>query len=180
MRKVILYSAISIDGMIAKEDGSVDWLDELPNPDKLDYGYFDFYKKIDTTIMGNKTYQQVLGFDVPFPYPDKENFVLTRNSALQADENVQFISKDPVSFVHELKSKEGADIWLIGGGAINALFLNNNLVDELKLSIIPVVLGNGIPLFNGPVDLSKFQFLESKAYNTGVVSLVYQAKVEMA
>jgi len=173
MKKVIIYAATSLDGMIAKADGSVDWLDELPNPEQLDYGYFDFYDTIDATIMGNKTYQQVLGFDVPFPYKGKKNYVLTRNTSLTKDENVEFISKDPIDIIRNLKESDGKDIWLIGGGEINTLLLNNGLIDQIIVHIMPIILGSGIPLFNKEVNVSMLELIESKTYSTGVIEMRY-------
>ena len=77
MRKIISYIAMSIDGKIAKANGDISWLEEIPNPNNDDYGYAEFYNSIDTTLMGRITYEQVIGFDVPFPYPDKTNYVFT-------------------------------------------------------------------------------------------------------
>jgi dihydrofolate reductase len=174
MRKIILYIAISLDGKIAKPDGDVSWLDELPNPDHLDYGYADFLSSIDTTLMGNTTYKQLLGFGIEFPYRGKENYVFTRNKELREDENVKFISNDPVSFVKELKSREGGNIWLIGGGKLNTLLLNERLIDEMIIFVIPIVLGDGIPLFgNTPIE-SKLEMIKSKAYSNGVIELNYK------
>lgn len=171
MRKISLYIAASIDGYIAKADGSVAWLDEIPNPENSDFGYFDFIKEIDTTIMGGATYRQVLTFG-EWPYTDKENFVLTRNTKLE-DSNVNFFSGDVVSFAKDLKAKPGKGIWLIGGGEINTLFLRNNLIDEIILTIIPVVLGDGIPLF-AKADLNKTMTLKkSEAFSNGMVQLTY-------
>lgn len=173
MRKVKLYIAVSIDGLIADKDGGIDWLNALPNPDNLDYGYFEMYNSIDATLMGNITYQQVLGFDIPFPYSDKQNFVFTRNQSLTKDENVTYISDDIVNFVNDLKVKEGKSIWLIGGGKINTILLNANLIDEMIITYIPTVLGEGIPLFTSDLQLKSFRLLKSEIHNTGVVSLTY-------
>ncbi len=105
MINVILYIAASLDNYIARQDGNVDWLDypdyQLPNED---YGYPDFYKNIGTTLMGYNTYKIVLGFDVPFPYPDKTNYVFTRSTDKQDNEFVKFISGDIVEFVRQLKN----------------------------------------------------------------------------
>jgi len=103
MRKVILYVAISLDGKIAKPDGNVEWLDSIPNPDQLDYGYAEFYENIAITIMGNNTYEEVLGFDVPFPYPTKKNYVLTRQEGKTDTEFVSFVSGD-VGWLEEVRS----------------------------------------------------------------------------
>lgn len=173
MRKIKLYIAASIDGFIADKNGSVEWLETLPNPDLLDYGYYTMYNSIDTTLMGNATYQQVLGFDVPFPYPDKTNFVFTRNSSLTKDENVTFVSDNIVDFVKDLKAKDGKAIWLIGGGQINTILLNADLIDELIIAYMPIVLGEGIPLFSANTALKSFRLLKSETFGTGVVSLTY-------
>lgn len=78
MRKIILYIATSVNGYIAKSDGSVDWLESIPNPNKDDYGCPKFYSSIDTTILGYNTYKQIINWDIEFPYKEKTNYVLTR------------------------------------------------------------------------------------------------------
>ncbi|MFK7932277.1 MAG: dihydrofolate reductase family protein [Saprospiraceae bacterium] len=176
MRKIKLYSAISLDGKIAKASGEVDWLDQIPNPNKLDYGYFAFYDTIDTVLMGNKTYQQVLGFDVPYPYREKKSYVFTRDTSLASDENVTFISKNIPDFLTDLKEQEGKDIWLVGGGALNALLLKHQLVDEFIVHVMPIVLGGGISLFSDIIEPTQLELLNSKTYDTGVVELNYQVK----
>jgi len=172
MRKVKLYIASSIDGKIALPDGNIDWLNDFNNPDQ-DYGYKDFLDSVDITIMGNKTYQQVLSFGKEFPYRDKRNYVFTRNTGLIKDENVDFVSRDYLSFIHALKNETGKDIWLIGGSKVNSFFLANNLIDELILFIIPVLLGDGIPLFEKPGVLTEARLAGTKCYSNGVVELKY-------
>ena len=178
MKKIILYAAISLDGKIAKEDGDIEWLHEIPNPDQVDHGYTDFYESIDTTLMGNKTYQQVLGFDIPFPYVGKENFVFTQNKTLEDDENVKYISNDIIPFLQDLKRKEGKDIWLVGGAKINTLLLNNNLIDKMMVFVMPVILGSGIPLFSGTPNFSNLQLIKSKSYTTGTVGITYEIDIK--
>lgn len=174
MRKIKLYIAISLDGKIAGVEGEVDWLDQLPNPEQLDYGYFDFYANIDTVLMGNKTYQQVLGFDVPYPYPGMESYVFTQNTELKDDENVTYITKDIPQFLQTLKEKQGKDIWLIGGGEVNSLLIKSGLIDELWVHVMPIVLGAGIPLFAEGIEKTFLKLTDSKTYPTGVVGLTYQ------
>lgn len=176
MRKVILYVAISLDGKIAKSDGSVEWLEDLPNPENSDHDYVEFYESIDTTIMGNATYQQVKGFDVPFPYKEKTNYVLTRNTSLTEEEYVKFISEDPVGFVASLKAEKGKDIWLVGGAKMVELFLEHKLVDVLRIFVIPIILGAGIPLFGEKLDPEWLTLKESKSYSTGAVGITYEMK----
>jgi dihydrofolate reductase len=173
MRKLKLYIAASLNGKIARADGSVDWLEKLPNPDGSDYGYRSFYDSIDATIQGHTTYAQVLSFGIPFPYADKENYVITRSKTRQDTEHVHFISEDPVEWVRDFKTREGKDIWLIGGGQVNTLMLNAGLIDELWIFIMPVILEEGIGLFEHLPGERSLSLLESKSYASGAVELRY-------
>ncbi len=173
MRKIKLYIAISLDGKIAKPNGDVGWLDEVPNPDKTDYGYGEFIESIDTTLMGRKTFKQVEAFEGPFPYKGLKNYVFTEHPEKYASENVEFVSGDIVSFVSELKTEQGKDIWLIGGGQINALVLNHQLIDEMQIFVMPIVLGAGIPLFHSLAKETPLNLVETKSYSSGVVLLKY-------
>lgn len=173
MRKIKLYIAISLDGKIAKMDGDVSWLDKIPNPDKTDYGYKDFYKNIDTLLMGNKTYEIVQKFDIDNPYQGADVYVFTRNTNLKSDE-VKYVSQNAVDFVSDLKKKEGKDIWLMGGGILNTAFFNLGLIDEFLIYIMPVVIGDGIPLFGEGLKQESLQLINSTAYKSGVVELIYK------
>ena len=172
MRKLKLYTASSIDGLIAREDGSVDWLDAVPNPNNLDYGYVDFYNSVDITLMGNKTYQQVMSFDFDFPYQSTTNYVFSRAPKIDTA-HVSFVTKDIPGFVKKLKKGKGKDIWLIGGGELNSLLLKNDLIDELILTIIPVILGSGIPLFSIGGKEQFFSLIKSRAFDNGIVQIRY-------
>jgi dihydrofolate reductase len=172
-RKVIIYIASSINNKIAARDGSVAWLESIPHKEGEDYGYYKFYETIDTTIMGYATYAQLKSWDIPFPYPDKKNFVITRKKDPEADSNVEFIIKDHIQFVSEIKNSEGKDIWLIGGGQVNTLLLNAGLVDEIIVHVMPVILDGGLDMFAGIPGMKALALFESKAYDSGVVELRY-------
>lgn len=172
MRKLILYIAISLDGKIAGPEDDVKWLEELPNPDKSDYGYHDFVQSVDTTIMGNTTYQWIRRQPVPFPYPDTKNYVLTR-SEQESNDEVTFLSKDIPGFIEQLKQREGKNIWLIGGGGVNQVCLDAGLIDEMRVFVMPVILGEGVPLFAEGYERSGVRLISSKTYSSGVVELVY-------
>lgn len=174
MRKVKLYIAISLDGKIAKPDGDVKWLDEIPNPEMSDYGYVDFINNIDITLMGRNTYDFVVNSGVPFPYTETENYVFSRDASLKDNENVKVIHGDPAKFVAELKEKDGKDIWLIGGGKINTILWNKGLIDELMVFVMPIVLGDGIPLFGHYPITSQLKLTQSIAYSSGVCCLCYK------
>lgn len=176
MRDIILFSAVSIDGYIARTNGDIDW---LSNGEVIDYGYDDFYATIDTTLMGHATYKQVCTFG-EFPYPDLSNYVFSRSEVLATDPKVQFVSGDPVPFIRELKQREGKSIWLVGGGQLNAVLLDHKLIDTMWLFVIPVVLGTGIPLFAQVDAETHFHLTDSKVYPDGTIKLVYQLKPHAA
>ena len=157
MRKIKLFIACSLDGYIAKEDGSVNWL-----PENTDSGYDQFYSSIDTVLMGQKTYEQILTFG-KYPYKDKISYVFSRNPNQKKDENVEFTS-EVEEFTKKLVSSSGKDIWLVGGSEIASTFLNLKFVDELILSVIPVVLSKGIPLFKNIKEEIKLELIKTTEY----------------
>ena len=161
----MLYIATTLDGYIAGPNGEIDWLKAGRD---LDYGYKKFYSSIDTTLMGNSTYQ--LTRTVPkFPYPDKTNYVFTRGTPSPDTSHARFISGDIAAFVRSLKEESGRDIWLVGGGQVNTVMLNKGLVDEMILTIFPLVLGEGIPLFAPGATRSLFITLGCETYETGLM-----------
>jgi len=167
LRKIKLFIASSLDGYIAKEDGSVDWL-----PQSGDSGYIHFYKSIDTVLMGKKTYEQILTFG-KYPYKDKKYYVFTRSlNQKKKNENVEFTS-EVEKFTKKLISSSGKDIWLVGGSDIVSTFMNLKFVDEIILSIIPVVLGKGIPLFKNIKQEIKLELIKTTEYDE-LVELSYK------
>jgi dihydrofolate reductase len=174
MRKITLYSALSVDGFIAAADGNIDWLhNEAYALEGEDFGYGAFYASIDTTLQGNKTYRQVASFDVPFPYAGKTNYVFSRSSQ-PAAEHVVFVQEDLVTFVRQLKVQAGGGIWLVGGGQLNGLLLQAGLIDELYLTFIPVALGEGIGLFGKrTMPAQGLQLLEHRVFSNGMINVRY-------
>lgn len=176
MSAVILYIAASLDGYIAKADGSVDWL-AIVNDEETDYGYADFYAGVDAIAMGSRTYEQVLDFE-EWPYPDKRVFVFTRRPLEAVTHDVSFTSQSPVDFVRGLDSAGVRTLWLAGGGDLVASFMEHRLIDEYIISVVPIVLGDGIPLFKGPLPEHRLEFLESTDYASGLVQLHYRNRPE--
>lgn len=165
MGKIILYIATSLDGCIARENGDIDWL-----PTNTDSGYDKFYKSIDIVIMGKTTYDQVLTFGA-YPYKEKRSFVFTRNDSLTKDENVEFVSN--VEELAKIISSSEANIWLVGGSKLLSTFLQYKLVDEIIISIIPIVLGKGIPLFQNINQEVKLELMRTTTYSE-LVELTYK------
>jgi len=166
MKKIIVYIASSLDGYIARENGDIDWL-----PENTASGYDEFYKTIDTVVMGKNTYKQVLTFG-EYPYKDKSSYVFTRNNDQTKDENTEFVS-DVDKFVKKNISNSEKNIWLVGGAEIISSFLNRGFVDEIILSIIPVVLGKGISLFKNIQNEVKLELIKTTDYDK-LVELHYR------
>ena len=174
MRRIKLYIATSLNGKIAKNDGSVDWLESIPRPEDSDYGYTDFYNSIDTTIQGYNTYKQIIDWGIDFPYKGKKNYVLTKKQDIKNTGFVEFINEDPVGFIKKLKEEKGGDIWLIGGGKANTLVLNAGLLDEIQVFIMPIVLSGGIDLFDAFPNETQLKLFETVTFESGVIGLKYR------
>ena len=175
MRRIILYIATSIDGYIATEDGGVEWLNEISNPTNEDHGFKDLLASIDTVLMGGKTYHEIIGFGISWPYKDKKSYVVSRrNSNVTPNENVHFIMEDVITRISELKSEVGKDIWLVGGGELTAMLLNANQIDEMQICTVPIILGNGIQLFPDKTKESHWKLVNSKFFSTGLLLSTYQ------
>ena len=168
MRKITLYTAASLDGYIAGPNGEIDWLDSADQPGE-DYGYAAFMETIDTTIMGTATYKLAESFGGD-PYPGKTNYVFTRQTPPPPDtDRWHFVNDDIVGFVRGLREAQGEGIWLVGGGQINTVMLNAGLIDEMVITMFPLVLGSGIPLFAPSASLTHFRTVSAHAYDNGLV-----------
>ena len=165
MTKVLVYVASSLDGYIARDDGSIDWL-----PEPSESGYDTFYKSIDTVIMGKTTYDQVLTFGV-YPYKGKKSFVFSKTRQ-NIDENAEFVS-DVEKFVKDGFPGAGENIWLVGGAKIIASFLKQGMVDEIIITKIPVLLSKGIHLFQNLEDETKLELIKAEKYGQ-LVDLHYK------
>lgn len=175
MKKIKLYIAASIDRYIAQNDGDLDWLMKYPVNAETNYGYDVFFESIDTVIMGGRTYQDILNMDVIWPYMDKTTYVISRNHQ-DSKCSIHFITENIVETIAELRNNEGRDIWLVGGGEIISMFLGQSLIDEMIITTIPVILGNGIPLFPITSQESIWEVKNSQRYPNNVVQTHYKIK----
>jgi dihydrofolate reductase len=172
--RIKLYIACSLDGFIAREDGSIDWLNEYENNAKTDYGYSEFYVSIGTVLMGRKTYEQVLGFG-EWPYKEKKVYVFTRQKEpLKREKNVEFISGDIGEFVCQLKEKAEQDLWIVGGSQLIKVFLKENLIQDFVIFIVPIILGSGIPLFDHIGKEIRLTTGNLEKYENGLVRIDYK------
>ncbi len=173
MAKIKLYIAQSLNSKIALTDGSVEWLETIPNPDNTDHGYAEFLDSVGITIMGNNTYRQLISWGIEFPYKTKTNYVFTQNNEVQNTEFVTFINGNHLRFIRDLKATAKTDIWLIGGGRLNTWFLNEDLIDEIYVFTMPIIVEGGIELFEAIPKQTRLILTESKRYNSGAVELRY-------
>jgi dihydrofolate reductase len=167
MRKVVLFIASSLDGYIARPSGDIDWLFT-----DQDYGYSEFFASVDTVLLGRKTYEQVLTFG-EYPYEGVKSYVFTKNPLFQAENNVELVTEDIKKFIDNLRQADGKNIWLVGGSQLTYDFMNHNLVDELILSIHPIVLGEGIPLFANQTNSHSLRLTNCQTYSSSLVQLSY-------
>lgn len=173
MRKVVLFIAMSLDGYIADENGKVDWLvGENPETEAVDT-YSEFIKNVDTVIMGWNTYHQVVTELSPdeWIYKDLQSYVITHRKLNNTD-NVNFTDESPSEIVKKLKLQEGKDIWVCGGATIIHQLIEENLIDEYYITLIPTLLGKGIRLFKNSNQEIKLKLIKTQSYN-GMTDLVY-------
>lgn len=168
MRNVILFIAASLDSYIATSDEAIDWLFT-----DQDYGYSAFNERIDTVIMGRKTYDISLTFEAD-PYPGKTAYVLTRSQQEPKTPNTTFVRDGIIEWMDALRQAPGRDIWLVGGGQLIQLFLEHDWIDEFVISFHPILLGTGLPLFP-PAQMPHrpLKLVHSQAFDTGLVQLTY-------
>lgn len=177
MGKLILYSAMSLDGFIAKADDNLDWLMQYDlSIDKhadVEHSltYEQFYDTIDKVIMGNGTYRYVVDKGIPNPYADKKSYVFT-NGEIQDNPYVEFINGDILEFTRRLKEEEG-NVWLVGDSIINGMMMEADLIDEIILDIFPVVLGHGKKLFKGDPGFKNYLLEYAESYPTGRIQVKY-------
>lgn len=170
-----VYIAMSLDGYIATSDGGVGWLDQFLDED---YGYGQFIQEISHAVMGRVTYDHVRSLG-EWPYPDLSVHVLTSGRLDDAPEHVSVWSEDPLELVRRLDaSASDGDCWLIGGGRMIRAFEELEVVEEYEIFVMPVILGGGVPLFVAPYPPRALQLLSVKAWNNGVVRLLYVRQAE--
>ena len=163
MRKVVLYTGVSRDGYIATLDDGLGWMTSGAGGE--DYGYAEFYREVETVVMGRRTWDIVRAL-APNAHSDRELIVLSRQK------------NDGVALMRELRNGEGGIIWLVGGGIVNGDMLKADLIDELILSEIPCDLGLGIPIFgpSGTTVPDTFTCVREKLYDDGVKQTIWHRR----
>lgn len=171
MRKLIVYISMSIDGFIAGPDGDLGFLSQVEVPGE-DYGYAEFVKTIDAVIIGRKTIEKVESMGYEYPTLEREVYVISRTHR-QDKGSMYYYPGNPADLARELKDKPGKNIYCDGGSEIVNQLFKAGEVDDLILSVIPVILGDGIPLFRSGNPLKTMNLISCKSYPSGLVQMHY-------
>ncbi len=178
--RVTIHMAASLDGFIARKDGRVDWLetsDEFVGGDRLDPEFVEaFLKTIDCYVMGSRTYETALGFEAKglgWSYGDKPTFVLTSRKLPRHRDAVEFYSGDLADLVNGRLRSAFRTIWFVGGGQVSGDCLRLGLANEIRYSILPILIGEGIRFFEKLDNDIALHLAEVKAYKSGMVALCY-------
>lgn len=173
MRKTCLFIAMSLDGYIADNKGSVDWLKGQGNDNENIDTYSEFIKNIDTILMGWNTYYQIVTELSPeeWVYNDFSTYVITHNECISS-EKIRFTNINLVDLIQSLKKENGKDIWICGGANLVQQLVNEDLIDCYYITVIPTLLGSGIRLFENGKAQIKLKLLNIQSYN-GMIDLVY-------
>jgi dihydrofolate reductase len=185
--RVTIHMAASLDGFIARKDGSVDWLetsDEFAGGDTMDPGFVEaFLKTIDCYVMGSRTYETALRFEAQglgWSYGDKPTFVLTSRDLPRIRETVEFYSGDLAQFVNGRLRSRFRTIWFVGGDAVSGECLRLGLANELCYSVLPILIGDGLPFFDKLDSDVALHLAEVRAYKSGMVELRYEVQRDRA
>lgn len=181
--RVTIHMAASLDGYIARKDGSVDWLEtsdrfedgEVMAPESV----AEFLRTIDCYVMGSRTYETALGFEdkgLGWAYGDKPTFVLTRRELRRKRNTVEFYAGDLARLVEERLKPNFRSIWFVGGGAVSGECLRRGLADEIRYSVLPILIGDGIAFFERLDRDVPLHLLEVKTYQSGMLALRYEVK----
>src|SRR5215472_17967119 len=178
---VTIHMVASLDGFIARKDGSVDWLetsDDFEEGDTMDPEFIKaFLKTIDCYVMGSRTYETALSFEAKglgWSYGSKSTFVLTKRTLPRTRDTIEFYSGDLAQFVNERLRPKFRSIWFVGGGVVSGECLRLGLADEVRYSILPILIGDGIQFFEKLDRDIALHLTEVKAYKTGMVALCYE------
>lgn len=170
MRKVILSVSVSLDGYLARPDGTVDFLFMPP-----DLSMAPFLSSLDTALVGRKTYDAALRMTGgSWPSSPMATYVFSRSLPAGERDGLIFTRQTPAAFIRRLRQRPGKHIWHMGGGELAREFLQVDLVDELHLGIVPVLLGDGIPLFPSGFPQRDFTLVGNRTYSQGLIRLQYK------
>jgi dihydrofolate reductase len=172
-RKVIVHIATSADGYIARPDGDLEWLTSRPAPEGF-YGMGAFVRSIDTKLIGRKTYEMSRRLGARFDAKTRTVVFSRQAPPADAPSGVEFAGGEIAAFVRRLRAAPGKDVWLMGGGDLIASFLDAHAIDEFVISVVPVFIGDGVPLIARRHRHVPLALLSSERFDDGVVQLRYR------
>jgi dihydrofolate reductase len=186
MSLVRYYAAATLDGYIAESDDSIDWLTgyegayEGADSDESQAGYEGFYERIGALVMGSVTYEWVLAHGGGWPYAGKPTWVLSKRELKRPEGegvDVRIVDARVPDLIEEMRVAAGEfDIWIVGGGNVASQFADHGLLDRVEVTVVPVVLGEGKPLFNRRLPGRPMQLLGARTFSSGMVGLSYGIK----
>ncbi len=173
MKKISLFIAMSLDGYIADDKGSVEWLTGQSTDDSNIDTYSEFIKDIDTVIMGWNTYHQIVTELSPdkWVYDDFTTYVVTHKSKRSLDK-IRFVNEDLISLIKKLQMEKGKGIWICGGANLIQQLVREDIIDCYYITVVPTILGSGIRLFEKTDHEIKLKLLKTQSYN-GMTDLIY-------
>ena len=171
MRRIRYVVATSLDGFIAGPNGEADWIDIDPEVD-----FAALWTQFDTGLMGRRTYEAARKRLGEAAFAGLTTIVFSRTMKQQDYPEVTVVSELTPAWVEALQTRSGKDIWLFGGSELFRSFLDSGHVDTVEMSVIPVLLGGGIPLLPPPYNPAKLRLLSHKVYRSGRVSLAYEVQ----
>jgi len=189
MRELKYYVACTLDKFIARKDGSFDFFlnegeyvadllkyfpETIPVHFRDALGITSENQHFDTVLMGRKTYEVGLQEGITNPYPQMQQYLFSQTFQESPDPMVELVTTDPLAYVNELKQQPGKDIWLCGGGELAAALFP--AIDGMILKIHPILLGSGIPLFAGAIQLTLLELTQSRIYDNGFMLMHYRLK----
>jgi dihydrofolate reductase len=172
-RKIIVNIATSADGYVARPDGNLDWLTSRPAP-KGFYGIPKFSRSIDAKILGRKTFDVSVKLGAHFNTENLHYVFSRKTPPASAPAGVQFVTESIGAFAERLRKQAGKNIWLMGGGEIIASFLDESAIDEFIISVVPIFIGEGIPLIAPRHREAPLRLLSVRRFRDGVVQLHYK------
>ena len=169
-----VFIATSLDGCIADKNGRIDWLHNIPNPDNLDMGYTNFMQGIDAIVMGRNTFETVCSFDIDWPYTVPVFVISTSLQCIpeKFNDKAELVKGELSEIVKQIRTKGFKNLYIDGGKTIQS-FLNQNLINEIIVTIIPVILGGGTPLFSNINQTIHFKCIHTEVFSNHIVQNHY-------
>jgi dihydrofolate reductase len=172
-RKIVVHIAASADGYIARADGDLEWLTSRPAPEGF-YGMNAFMRTVDTKVLGRKTYEESLRLGAKYEEKDRTIVFSHQSSPPGTPRTVEFVNEAITAFATRLRAQPGKDIWLMGGGEIIAAFLDAGEIDEFVISVVPVFIGDGIPLIARKHRHVHLELASTERFEDGLVQIRYR------